>query len=172
MHMAAIITFAFAFGSAMYAFTNRYLLVIVVLLFYIIFQKLLFWHRRQKLFHRTLIEYGGKSYRINALLDSGNALVDPISKTPVSIISLAVFLRMFPKISADKILLNELEKCVTDGHYINCQTVNGKSQLFVFPPDKIQINGTTVQSMLGVSTQNFSNQKYDAILNTKLGGII
>ncbi len=67
MHMAAIITFAFAFGSAMYAFTNRYLLVIVVLLFYIILQKLLFWHRRQKLFHRTLIEYGGKSYRMNAL---------------------------------------------------------------------------------------------------------
>ena len=170
--MAAILTFAFAFGSAMYAFTNKYLLVAVVLLFYIIIQRLLHWHRRQKLLHQTMIEYGGKSFRLNALLDSGNALVDPVSHTPVSIISLPVFLQMFPDISADKIMLNELETCVTDGHYIDCQTVNGKSQLFVFPPDKIQINGTTVKSLLGVSTQNFGNQKYDAILNIKLGGVL
>ena len=172
MHMAAIITFAFAFGTAMYAFTNKYLLVIVVLLFYIILQKLLHWHRRQRLLHQTLIQCGGKSFRVKALFDSGNTLIDPISQTPVSIISLSVFLQMFPEISADKILMQELETYVTSGHYINCQTVNGKSRLFVFSPDKIQINGTTVKSLLGVSTQNFCSQKYDAILNVKLGGML
>ncbi len=170
--MAAILTFAFAFGSAMYAFTNKYLLVIVVLLFYIIMQKLLHRHWCQKLLHQTKIMYGGKSYQVNALLDSGNALIDPISQKPVSIISLAVFLQMFPNISADKILLHELGNCIKDGHYISCQTVNGKSQLFVFSPDRIQINGATVHSLLGVSTHNFGNQKYDAILNIKLGGTL
>lgn len=170
--MAAILTFAFAFGSAMYAFSNKYILVVVVLLFYIILQRLLYWHRRQKLLHQTLVECGGKSFRLKALLDSGNALTDPVSGQPVSIISLPVFLQMFPDVSADKILLHELETCMTNGHYINCQTVNGKSQLFVFSPDKIQINGTCVQSLLGVSTQNFGNQKYDAILNVKLGGVL
>ena len=156
----------------MYAFTNKYLLVGVVLLFYIIIQRLLHWHRRQKFLHKTMIECGGKCYRVNGLLDSGNALVDPFSGKPVSIISLAVFLQMFPEISADKILLHELETCVTNGHYIDCQTVNGRGQMFVFSPDKIQINGTTVHSLLGVSTQNFGHQKYDAILNIKLGGIL
>ncbi|MCM1403943.1 MAG: sigma-E processing peptidase SpoIIGA [Prevotella sp.] len=170
--MAAILTFAFAFGSAMYAFNSKYVLVIVVLLFYIIIQKLLYWRRRQKFLHRTIIEYGGKCFRVNALLDSGNALVDPVSQTPVSMISLAVFLQMFPQVSADQILLHELENCVTGGHYIDCQTVNGKGQVFVFSPDKMQINGTTVSSLLGVSTQNFGNQKYDAILNIKLGGVL
>ncbi len=170
--MAAILTFAFAFGSAMYAFSNKYLLVGVVLLFYIIIQKLLHWHRRQKLLHKTIIKYGGKSFCLNALLDSGNALMDPVSYTPVSIISLPVFLQMFPEISADQILLHELETCVQGGHYIDYQTVNGKSQLFVFPPDKIQINGISVHSLLGVSAQNFGNQKYDAILNVKLGGAL
>lgn len=170
--MAIILTFAFAFGSAMYAFDNKYLLVAVVLAFYIVVQKILQWHRRQKLLHRTMIHYQGKSFRIKALLDSGNALIDPISQTPVSIISLAVFLQMFPDISADKILLNQLENCVAGGHYINYQTINGQGQMFVFPPDKLQINGTTVQSLLGVSTKNFGNQKYDAILNVKLGGLL
>ena len=170
--MAAVLTFAYAFGSAMYAFSNKYLLVIVVLAFYIIMQKLLHWHRRQKLLHQTIIQCGGKNFCVNALLDSGNALVDPVSRTPVSIISLPMFLQMFPDISADKILLHELDTCVNGGHYIDCQTVNGKSQLFVFPPDKIQINGTSIRSLLGVSTQNFGNQKYDAILNIKLGGLI
>ena len=170
--MAAILTFAFAFGSAMYAFNNKYILVVAVLLFYIIMQKLLNWHRRQKLLRQTLIQHSGKSFCVKALLDSGNALIDPDSKKPVSIISLPMFLQMFPEITADKIMLHELENCIRGGHYINCQTVGGKSRLFVFAPDKIQINGVTVQSLLGVSTQNFSNQKYDAILNIKLGGAL
>lgn len=170
--MAVILTFAFAFGSAMYAFDNKYLLVVVVLLFYLIIQKILQWHRRQKFLHRTKIEHKGKSVQVNALLDSGNTLIDPVSQVPVSIISLAVFLEMFPDISADKIIENKLESCINNGHYIKCQTVNGKSKMFVFQPDKIQVNGTTVHSLLGVSTQNFCNQKYDAILNIKLGGIL
>ena len=170
--MAVILTFAFAFGSAMYAFDNKYLLVAVVLLFYIILQKILQWHRRQKLLHQTMIQHHGKNFKIKALLDSGNTLVDPISQAPVSIISLAVFLHMFPNISADKILLNELENCINGGHYIRYQTVNGQGQMFVFSPDKLKINGTTVETMLGVSTQNFGNQKYDAILNGKLGGVL
>lgn len=170
--MAIILTFAFAFGSAMYAFDNKYLLVVVVLLFYIIIQKILLWHRRQKFLHLTRIENNGKSIRINALLDSGNTLVDPTSQIPVSIISLAVFLEIFPDITADKIITNDLDSCISNGHYINCQTVNGKGKMFVFQPDKIQVNGTTVHSLLGVSTQNFCNQKYDAILNIKLGGLL
>lgn len=170
--MAMILTFAFAFGSAMYAFDNKYLLVAVVLAFYVIIQKILDWHRRQKLLHRAIIQYQGKNIKIKALLDSGNALVDPVSQKPVSIISLAVFLQMFPNITADKILLKELESYVTEGHYINYQTVSGTGQMFVFPPEKLQINGTTVQSLLGVSTQNFGNRKYDAIINGKLGGVL
>ena len=79
---------------------------------------------------------------------------------------------MFPEVSADKILSHELETCVENGHYIDCQTINGKNQMFVFSPDKIRINGTAVQSLLGVSTQNFGNQKYDDILNIKLGGVL
>ena len=85
--MAAILTFAFAFGSAMYAFSNKYILVGVVLLFYIIIQKLLHWHRRQKFMHQTMIQCGGKNFRLNALLDSGNALTDPVSGRPVSMLS-------------------------------------------------------------------------------------
>ena len=79
---------------------------------------------------------------------------------------------MFPEVSADQILGQELDSCITSGHYIDYQTVNGKGQMFVFSPDKLQINGSTVNSLLGVSTQNFSNRKYDAILNIKLGGIL
>ena len=170
--MAIILTFAFAFGSAMYAFDNKYLLIAVVFLFYFFIQKLIYLHRKHKFLHQTIIQHHGKKIRVKALLDSGNSLVDPISKIPVSIISLPLFLEMFPDISADKILLHELDDCVLGGHYINCQTVNGKGQMFVFSPDKFQINGTTVQSLLGVSTQNFCNQKYDAILNINLGGIL
>ena len=85
--MAMILTFAFAFGSAMYAFNNKYILIAVVLLFYIIVQKIFQWRHRYKLLHQTSIQYHGKKINVKALLDSGNSLIDPVSKMPVSIIS-------------------------------------------------------------------------------------
>lgn len=169
--MATILTVAFAFGSAVYAFTNKYLLLAVVILFYILVQRLLSRHRRQKLIGQTVVYHGGKIYKLQSIFDSGNALRDPVSKAPVSIISLPVFLAMFPEITADKIMLDELDESIA-GHYINCRTVNGRSKIFVFKPDKMKINGTTVNDcLLGVSPKDFGNVQYDALLNAQLGGL-
>lgn len=169
--MATILTVAFAFGSAVYAFTNKYLLVMVVILFYLLLQGLLNRHRRQKYLNATVIHYAGNIFKLRGLMDSGNALTDPVTRAPVCIISLPVFLQMFPGITADQILLKELPNIVNGGHYIDCHTVHGKADLFVFPPDKIQINGTTVKDcMLGVAAKDFGNEHYEALLNIKLGG--
>jgi hypothetical protein len=87
-------------------------------------------------------------------MDSGNRLIDPVSGTPVCIISLSVFLRMFP---------NE----IPDGYYIDYSTIASSGKIFVFPPDKIKVGDiTTDRVRLGVSMRNL---EYDALLN---GGIL
>ena len=171
--MATILTVAFAFGAAVYAFDNKYLLVAIVIRFYLICQKLLHWRHQQKYLNQTIIYHAGKVFKLKGYIDSGNALVDPQSQMPVSIISLPVFLEMFPKITADKILLHELDEVITDGYYINYKTISGQGKLFVFQPDQMQINGTKITNgLLGVAPKDFGNAKYDALLNVKLGGIL
>ncbi len=171
--MATLLTVAFAFGSAMYAFSNKYVLVAVVLLFYAILQCLLNRHRRKKYLNATVIHYAGHIFKLRGFLDSGNALSDPETHAPVCVISLPVFLQMFPQITADQILMKELPRLVPNGHYLTCRTVHGKDDIFVFPPDKLQINGTTVKNcLLGVAVKDLGNEQYEALLNVKLGGMI
>lgn len=171
--MAIILTVAFAFGAAVYAFDNKYLLVAIVIMFYLIVQKLLGWHHQQKYLSQTIIYHAGNVFKLKGFIDSGNSLVDPVSQLPVSIISLPVFLEMFPEITADKILLHELDEVITGGHYIDYKTISGKGKLFVFRPDKMQINGTKItDGLLGVAAKDFGNAKYDALLNVKLGGLL
>lgn len=171
--MAIILTVAFAFGAAVYAFDNKYLLVAAVILFYFLTQKLLNWHHKQKYLSQTLIYHDGNVFKLKGFVDSGNSLTDPISHSPVSIISLPIFLKMFPEITADQILLHELDNVITDGHYIDYKTIGGQGKLFVFRPEKMQINGTKItDGLLGVAAKDFGNAKYDALLNVKLGGYL
>ena len=154
--MAAILTIAFAFGSAVYAFDDKFLLVGAVLIFYIIVQLLIDKRRKQKYLNRAVIHYAGKMFSITTFMDSGNRLIDPETNLPVCIISTSLFVRM---------------GMVEEGHYIDYQTIGGKGKIFVFRPDKIDVGKNTITDvMLGVSLKDFG--KFDALLNAKLGGVI
>ena len=170
--MATILTVAFAFGSAVYAFTNKYLLIAVVISFYIILQALLARRHRQKLTNQMVIYHAGHKYQLKGYLDSGNTLIDPVTKLPVNVISLTVFLQMFPQITAEQIILHELDQNINNGHYVNCQTVNGMGKIFVFQADKIKINGIKVNKCLLGVTSHLRQDQYDALINVNMGGLL
>lgn len=120
-----------------------------------------------------IITHKGQRYRINGYLDTGNRLTDPESGAPVVIISLSLFLKMFPDIPPDRIILNRLsESEVESGRYIPLSTVTGKSKIFTFPPEKLEvIKGKTHSHVrLGVSMKGLGKDaiKYDALLNAQL----
>lgn len=102
------------------------------------------------------IYYGTRKFILRALVDTGNRLVDRTSGAPVCIISLTVFLAMFP---AD----------LPDGHFINYSTVSASGQkMFVFQPKKIEIEGgrATDNVRLGVNMHGFGGAvRYEALLN-------
>ena len=103
-----------------------------------------------------VIHYGTKKFIIRALVDTGNRLVDRASGAPVCIISLTVFLAMFPA-------------GLPEGYFINYSTVSNTGQkMFVFAPNKIEIEGgkTTDNVRLGVNFHGFGGVvKYEALLN-------
>ncbi|MCL2846421.1 MAG: sigma-E processing peptidase SpoIIGA [Firmicutes bacterium] len=119
-----------------------------------------------------VIHHRGHRYKITSYLDTGNRLRDPTSGAPVVIISLSLFLKMFPDIAPDKILLNRLtDEGIEDGRYIDLTTVAGETRMFTFQPTALEIlRGKTHDSVrLGVSMRGFRDAvKYDALLNAQL----
>lgn len=122
-----------------------------------------------------VIHYKGEKYEITSYLDTGNRLTDPLTKAPVVIISLSLFLKIFPDISADKIVLAKLDKEVEDGRYIPFSTVGKGGKLFTFSPSCLEVLETKSKSKkhenvrLGVSMKGFKDAvQYDALLHANL----
>lgn len=124
-----------------------------------------------------VIHYRGDKFRVTSYLDTGNRLVDPVSHAPVVIISLSLFLKMFPEVSVDRIFLNKLAQAdIDDGRYISFSTVDRKdSKMFTFVPQKFEVEEgkhkfkSCDNVRLGVSTRGFKDAiKYDALLNASL----
>jgi stage II sporulation protein GA (sporulation sigma-E factor processing peptidase) len=193
------LTFTFALGGALYGmlfmftstsgsllyFTNNTSIPIGLLIIgVVIFGKILsllvkYLNLRQSVNNHlrdVVIHYDGERYKVQSYLDTGNRLIDPRSRAPVVIITLSLFLKMFPEITPDKIVLNKLAASnINDGHYIQFSTVGSdKGKMFVFAPEKIEIvdnRKTKVHQevRLGVSMKGFKDTiKYDALLNANL----
>jgi stage II sporulation protein GA (sporulation sigma-E factor processing peptidase) len=174
------LTYTFALGGAVYAVSDRgvspYLTMGVLLIMFGVLNYLIkFLNIRASIgghLRDLIIYYGDNKFRINSFADTGNRLIDPRSNAPVCIISLALFIKMFPEIEVDKLILNKLGDEITDGHYINYATVADASQkMFVFAPDKVEIVGgkSTHNVRLGVTMRGFGGAvKYDALLHVGL----
>lgn len=124
-----------------------------------------------------VIQNRGNKFHVTSYLDTGNRLVDPVSRAPVVIISLSLFLKMFPEITVTSIFLNKLAQAgITDGRYIEFSTIESKdSKMFTFAPQKFEIveNKQKIKACdnvrLGVSMRGFKDAiKYDALLNANL----
>lgn len=123
----------------------------------------------------VVITYKDNKFKITSYLDTGNRLIDPKSNAPVVIITLSLFLKMFPDVSVDRIFLNKLcSENIEDGHYINFSTVENNARMFVFAPSKLEImdrktTKTIEEVRLGVSMKGFRDAvKYEALLNAQL----
>ena len=125
-----------------------------------------------------IIHYNGERYQVASYLDTGNRLVDPLTKAPVVIISLSLFLKIFPDISADRIVLNKLDKCVDDGRYIPFSTVGKDGKIFTFAATALEVLEGSGKNKkvrhenvrLGVSMKGFKDAvQYDALLNASFG---
>ena len=183
----AIYGLAFAFGSAqssMLFFTQNTSVPIGVFAggafaFGFLMSKLIKFlnvrHSINNYLRDVIITYKDNKFKITSYLDTGNRLVDPKSNAPVVIITMSLFLKMFPDISVDRIALNKLAgENIDDGHYINFSTIERQSQMFVFAPSSFEIidrkTKTAHQNVrLGVSMKGFRDAvKYDALLNANL----
>lgn len=104
--------------------------------------------------HDVIIIDGINTYKFNGYLDTGNNLVDPITKLPV--------------IMVKKDLLISSKKYF----YVPYNVVNSSSILKCVKVDKVLIDNRIVSVLLGLCDKNIFSDNVDVILNNSLREMI
>jgi len=105
----------------------------------------------------SLLFYNDKTILLKAYPDTGNFLVDPVSKKSVVIIS-----KNKVKEFADISSVSQIKNL----RLIPCRTVSDKFELlYGFKPDKFIYDGKETDAVIAISKEDFTQDGYDAILN-------
>ena len=109
-----------------------------------------------------------KKIECKAFLDSGNLLIDPLTKQPVCLINYKLFSQLFTDINLEELLRKgDKVEGVKLAHYINLSTLNNTDKILVFQVYKIKLNNHVFENQIfGLSLKNF-NQTFgtDMILH-------
>jgi hypothetical protein len=104
--------------------------------------------------HTVTISHKDRDFTATGYLDTGNMLCHPTDKTPIVVISLDLYMKMFP---------------IHNGDYINFSTVGKSGKMLVFKPAKFVVDDKPFDVSVGVSMKNFNgNLKYDVLLNANI----
>jgi stage II sporulation protein GA (sporulation sigma-E factor processing peptidase) len=125
---------------------------------------------------KICIRNKGDIYQTIGFLDSGNRLVDEISKKPVVIINYKTFNKLFKNINVVDLIMGRLENLpLKNCRYITIGTVSdSKGKVLVFESDELEIfleDGKNIikNVMLGLaSTKSNKFENFDVLLNPLL----
>jgi len=160
------------FFERVFGFMQTLLFLVVITGTYFLLSSIAKWRERKHSIDKFCFDIeifvGGEMFKFRAFLDSGNLLVDPITKKPVSLVNFRAFSRLFKDVSLEDIIRNtDKVKALRFAHYIKFNTLNNCDKILVFQVDKI-IVGRYVQEkpFVGLSLKNF-NQAFgtDVILH-------
>ena len=104
--------------------------------------------------HDVIIIDGENTYKFNGYLDTGNKLIDPITKLPVIMVK-----KDLPLIS---------KKCF----YVPYNVINSSSVLKCIKVDKVLIDNRLVSVLLGLCDKDIFSDNVDVILNDSLREMI
>lgn len=105
----------------------------------------------------ALLFYNDKVISLKAFEDTGNFLVDPISKRSVVVISKDKLKKLTD--------ISDIAK-IKNIRLIPCRTVANKFELlYGFKPDRFIYDGKETNAVVAASKESFESKDYDAILN-------
>ncbi|MBQ4381885.1 MAG: sigma-E processing peptidase SpoIIGA [Oscillospiraceae bacterium] len=122
-----------------------------------------------------LIERGGRSVRLRALADTGNALRDPITGREVTVISARAAGELFPPAVAELMKSGDaagaVGACGGGLRLVPCRTAAGRGLLAAFRPDRLEVNGKPAPGLVAVSPDLDSEGGFEALLGRENGNL-
>lgn len=153
-------------GFKVYLNDDMKLLVLMIVLFYVIliFTLIRFLEENKKIesfLANVSLILSGRHIRFYALMDSGNSLIDPLTKKPVLLISKKSLLKFLSE--------KEIELLIQKNRTLKCQTISEtKINIPLISHKKVWIkfNGSEKECccMLGIVENKFEKGKYDCLL--------
>lgn len=140
---------------------NGFIHLIFGVVLILIFGKLMFNHIKKGMVKKSMAKelimvYKNKKIILNTFSDTGNTLIDPLTKSSVVIVS------------KDKLknLIDEKNISETKNfRLIPCKTVTNKYELlYGFKPDRFFYNNNEINAIVAISKTEFDGE-YDAIIN-------
>lgn len=126
-----------------------FLVIFSPIIIYIYIKQALWLKNNYSNYYKITIVYNNKNYNFTAFLDTGNNLVDPITRKPVILID--------KNIKCDKF------------YYIPYKVVNNEGIIKCFKADKIIINNKSKDKVLvGIMNDKIKIDGIDCLLNKKL----
>lgn len=125
----------------------------------------------------NMIIFNNNNYtKLLAFLDSGNLLIDNLTKKPITIVDYNS-VKDFLNISLTDILLNRIDnlnKTLKNAHLFEVKSVGGSKKIIVFEVDKIEISTKEYKkeinnAVLGITLKSFINDLgYNALIGYQI----
>jgi len=126
-----------------------FLVIFSPIILYIYIKQGLWLKQNYSNYYKLTIIYNNKTYNMTGFLDTGNNLVDPITRKPVILIDI--------NIECDKF------------YYIPYKVVNNEGMIKCFKVDKIIINNKVIDKVLiGIMNDKIKIDGIDCLLNKKI----
>lgn len=128
-------------------------LIFIGRFFIVLFKKNILLGKTKK---ELTIFYKNKKMKLSTLIDTGNTLIDPISRKSVVVVS--------PK-KIKKLINEEKLSEIKNFRLIPCRTITDKYEvLYGFKPDKFIYNEKEIDAVVAISKCDFDGE-YDAVIN-------
>ena len=171
----------YLFGGEIYSLSNmsynlpiNLKLIFVLLAVYVFFliKAIQIFYKKQKIdcfYYQLEIFSNNKKIKLKAYLDTGNLIQDSLTGLPIIIINFKTLTKIFSnKISFMDFLTCKLNHKIK-GKYINVNSINTTSKMFVFEPNLVKLkqkNGQVknIKVLIGVSLMDFKTNSFEALL--------
>ena len=106
------------------------------------------------------VTYAGRTVKLRALVDTGNALCDPVTGEPVTVLSPGVGLELgLPA----EVMSDPVGAVVPGLRLIPARTVGGGGLLAAVRCERVVVNGQAAGRLVAFARENFGNGEYQAL---------
>lgn len=173
--------FTFILGGGCFFLEQAYgsyplfIVCLVSLLVFFLVKFAIFYHNRMQRIksftYSVKIKANGRVVEESGYLDSGNVLLDEITKAPIILINFEVFQRLYQDISLVSLLAKQNLTQLNCAHYVKINSVGSGRKILAFVVDEIQLGDEKIfkNPTLALSFSGFEKSfKANVLLNSQM----
>lgn len=127
----------------------------------------------QKELVQLKIAFAGREILLDALVDTGNRLIDVITGLPVAVCEMEAAKSLFPDSVYEQLHNGALDQMTLSSYrsrfwLIPVRSVSGSGMVVGFRPERISVDGKEINAVVGLSAQKLSQGEFSALIGSEM----